>query len=440
MRMMKHINLFVLVVIGTLFSNGLSAQGLLSKEEAVKLALENNLGIKLVENSSSLAKNNTSIYNLGKLPVVSLNGGYSYSLDNTTANFQDGRSTSLSFAPSQAANASVNASYTLFDGYMRRYNTQQFQERYELSLLEVEATMENIAAQTLSQYYTIASLIENLAIIEKSIEISEERLIRAEEQFDYGQGTKLAVLNAEVDLNNDSLNYFNVDLQLYNAKRVLNNLMVNMETLDYTLEPNADFLNGLSKSELLEKVINQNVAVSQIEKNIEIGNISIDLANARKLPIVGTNLSYSYAYNKNNSASFLASLNNNGLNAGISVSWNIFDGGTTRHSLEQAKLNNLGLRLERERVIENLKMEFDNAWANYENSLFIYETQVKNLEISQLNFDRSNERFKVGQINSVDFRQAQVNLLNSETVLTTSKYQVKQAEIQLLLLSGQILD
>jgi len=103
-------------------------------------------------------------------------------------------------------------------------------------------------------------------------------------------------------------------------------------------------------------------------------------------------------------------------------------------------LNNIGLRLERERVIENLKMEFDNAWANYENSLLIYKTQVKNLEISQLNFDRSNERFKVGQINSVDFRQAQVNLLNSETVLTSSKFQVKQAEIQLLLLSGQILD
>jgi outer membrane protein TolC len=440
MRMMKCTKLLLLILVGSLYSLGASGQDLLTKEQAVKLALENNLGIKLAQNTSGVALNNTSVYNLGKLPVVTLNGSYNYRLDNTTANFQDGRTASLDFAPSQAANASVNASYTLFDGYMRRYNTQQFQERYELSLLEVEATMENIAAQTLSQYYQIASLSENQSIIEEGMKISAERLERASQQFEYGQGTKLAVLNAQVDLNNDSLNFFNNNLQIYNAKRTLNNLLVDMESVDYTLDPNADFIANWSKEELKEKVINQNLAVSQIDKNIEIGNISIDLANARKLPVVGTNLSYAYSYNKNNSASFLASANNNGLNAGLTLSWNIFDGGTTRHSLEQARLNNLGLALERERVIENLEMEFDNAWASYENMLFIYETQLKNVEISRSNFERSSERFKIGQINSVDFRQAQINLLNAETVLTTSKYQVKIAEIQLLLLSGEILE
>lgn len=437
---MKCINLLLISLLTCMISYGSYAQTILGKEEAVQRALENNLGIRIAQSGSDLAKNNTSIYNTGQLPDISLNGGYNFSLDNTTANFQDGRSSELTFAPSQAVNASLNANYTVFDGYMRKYNIQQLQESYELSRLEVEATMENIAAQTLSQYYQIASLIENLKIIKEGIGISKRRLDQAFRKFEFGQGSQLEILNAEVDLNNDSLTYFNTDIQLYNAKRLLNNLMVNMESVDYSVDPAGEFIVGLSKDAMKSLVLRENLAVSQIDKNIEIGNISINLAEARNLPVIGTNLSYGYNYNKNNSASFLSSINNYGLNAGVTVAWNIFDGGSTRHAIETAKLNSIQLALQKEQILENLSFDFDNSWANYENNLFIYQTQVKNVEINRRNFERSEEQYRIGQINSVDYRQAQLNLLNAETNLVTSKYQVKISEIELLLLSGQILD
>jgi outer membrane protein TolC len=279
-----------------------------------------------------------------------------------------------------------------------------------------------------------------LNIIREAIEISERRLNRAIQKFEFGQGSKLAILNAQVDLNNDSLNYHNTRLQVDNAKRLLNNLMVDMESIDYDIDADTDFLSNLSYTQLNDLVIKENIAIGQIDKNIEIGNISIKMADARKLPVIGTNVSYGYSYNKNNPASFLASLNNNGLNAGLTLSWNIFDGGVTRHSLEQNRLNLIGLALEKDRLIENLKMEFENSWANYQNRLFIYRTQLKNVEVNRDNFMRSEEQFKIGQINSVDYRQAQLNLLNAETVLNTAKFEVKRAEVELLLLTGQILD
>jgi outer membrane protein TolC len=436
---MKCINILLIIFLLSGISGMLVAQNVLTKEEAVQLALENNFGIRLSENAVALARNNTSKYNTGQLPTVTANGGFNYSLDNTTANFQDGRTTTLSFADSRSANASVGANYTIFDGFFRKYNIQQLQERYTLSELEVKATMENVAAQTLSQYYQIASLVENLDIIDEAIEISRRRLERAEQQFEYGQGNRLGILNAQVDLNNDSLTYFNTNIQINNAKRLLNNLMVDMESLDYVVDQNTDFIGGLDKNALKESMLNDNVSLSQIDKNIELGGISINLANARKLPTVGANISYGYAYSKNNSASFLSSINNNGLNVGVTVAWNIFDGGTTRHALEQARLNNVGLVLQKEQIIENLEFQFENTWANYRNTLFIYETNEKNVTINRANFERTEEQFKIGQINSVDFRQAQLNLLNAETALNTSKLQVKIAEVELLLLSGRIL-
>jgi outer membrane protein TolC len=421
-------------------SDELCSQTLLTKEEAVQKTLENNLGIQLAQNTSEKAKNNTSKYNTGQLPVVGLNGGYNYRLDNTNANFQDGRKSELSFAPSHAANASVEASYILFDGFMRKYNIEQLQERYALSALEVEATIENVIAQTLSQYYQIASIEENLNIIDEAINISKRRLEQARQRFEFGQGSRLAILNAQVDLNNDSLTYVNTEIQLFNAKRLLNNLMVDMESVDYTVDQSAEFITDWSKPQLKELVLNENLALSQINKNIEIGNISVDLTRARKLPTIGTNLSYGYSYSKNNSASFLSSQNSNGLNAGITISWNIFDGGATKHALEQARLNNIQLALEKEQILENLEFDFENAWANYENRLYVYQTQLKNVDISRDNFERSEEQFKIGQINSVEYRQAQLNMLNAETVLNTAKFEVKISEVELLLLSGQILN
>ena len=430
--------LSIIIVLGSISS--MLSQELLSLDEAVKRSLENNLGVKLAENSSDLALSNTSKFNTGQLPTVSLNGGYNFRLDNTNAKFQNGSTAELSFAESQGASATINANYVIFDGFFRRFNIQQLKEQYKLSNIQVEATMENIAAQALTQYFQIGLLQENLNIVQEGIDISKARLKRAEQLFEFGQGNQLAVLNAQVDLNNDSLSYLSASLDVENAKRILNNLMVIEHDSDYIIETDFEFIRDIDYNVLKEKMLADNIAIAQIDNSIEIGNVSMDMVNARKLPTLSTNVSYGYSYNKNNSASFLSSVNNNGLNAGLTLSWNIFDGGITRQSLEQTRLNNIGLELQKTQLIENLKLDFENAWAIYTNSLQVYKAQLKNVEISEANFKRSEAQFKIGQINSVDYRQAQLNLLNAQTLLNTTRFQIKIAEVQLLLLSGQILN
>ena len=427
---------FLLLLFAT---TSLSAQEFLGEGEAVQRALENNFGIRLAENANVIAKNNTSKYNTGKLPTVSLDGGASYRWDNVTANFQDGRSASLSFAGTYGANASANVGYVLFDGFFRKYNIEQLQKRYELSELEVKAAMENVAAQTLSQYYQVASIAASTVILEEAIAISQDRLERVSTQFDFGQGSRLAILNAEVDLNNDSLNYINAILQLENAMRLLNNLMVESEFLNYSVNNDVVFLDGLSKEELRARMIEENITLQQIDKDIRIGTLDIDLANSRKLPSVNATFSYGYNYSNNNDASFLASQSFNGPSLGLGFNWNIFDGGSTRVAVENAKLNLLGIELQKEQAMVDLSYSFEDAWADYQNKLTIFRTEEKNVLINRENFERSIEQFNAGQLNSVDFRQAQLNLLNAETNLVRSRFQVKIAEVQVLLLAGRIL-
>jgi outer membrane protein TolC len=76
--------------------------------------------------------------------------------------------------------------------------------------------------QLFTVYFQIARLSKNTLNLEEALTISQRRFKRAKYQYEYGQSTKLEVLNAEVDINNDSILVINARQQLSNAKRGLN--------------------------------------------------------------------------------------------------------------------------------------------------------------------------------------------------------------------------
>ena len=81
-----------------------------------------------------------------------------------------------------------------------------------------------------------------------------------------------------------------------------------------------------------------------------------------------------------------------------------------------------------------------NALDIYENRLRIFEIQEQNVITNENNFERSKEQFQLGRITSIEFRQAQINLLNALTNKNLAKYDAKLAELQLLQLTGQLLN
>jgi len=94
----------------------------------------------------------------------------------------------------------------------------------------------------------------------------------------------------------------------------------------------------------------------------------------------------------------------------------------------------------KERAQQQLDRDLNNAWTTYQTALFILDAQRKNLETSQRNFDRTLEQNRFGQVTSIEFRLAQVNLLNAELIYNEAKYGAKNAEMVLLQLSGNLLN
>jgi outer membrane protein TolC len=80
------------------------------------------------------------------------------------------------------------------------------------------------------------------------------------------------------------------------------------------------------------------------------------------------------------------------------------------------------------------------ALGNYRNFLKIYKIQEHNVETNQNNLERSRERLNLGQISCIEFRQAQISLINVQTNKNLAKYDAKLAELELLRLTGQLLN
>ena len=439
MKVMKSIKQ-ILIVLGVLCSVNLQAQNVLTKEEAVSKALENNYGVQIAKNDVAIAENNTSILNSGYLPTVAGSAGATYNLDNTEAEFSNGEVTVLNGAESSRYNASVNLNYTLFDGLGRRYNYKRLKEQYQLSELQARETIENTIIQMFSVYYNVAQLSDNLNTLEETLTVTKDRLVRAEYQFEYGQNTKLEVLNAEVDINNDSINIINTKQQLKNAKRDLKLVLGETFTEDYDVETEVDFTLQFQKDSLFQQAKRRNVALLQTEKNIAISKLDINSGQSAYLPTIGLTGSYGWNKNNNNAASFLTTSTNTGLSGGVNLSWNLFDGGATINRVRNAKINLETQQLQKENILLSIERDFNNAWDDYMNKLDIYNIQDKNIVTAQNNFDRTQEKFKIGQVNSIEFRQAQINLLNAELSRSQAKYDAKLAELTLLQISGELLN
>lgn len=421
--------------------NSLSAQEkLLAKQDAVNLTLENNFGIKVAKNQVKIADNNQSILNSSFLPALTANAGGSFDQNNQEATFQDGTVRAIDGAESTRYNASLNLSYTLFDGLGRWYDYKRLKEEYNLSELQARETIETTMIQLFTVYFEVARLSENIEVLKETFANTSNRLQRAEYSFEYGQTNKLDVLNAQVDLVNDSINLMNEKQTFRNTQRDLNLLLNRDLNTKFAVDTTIVFTNPLKLEEFLEIGVANNIQMLQAEKNIIINDYSFKAGKSVFLPTVG--LTGSYGWNEGNfpATNFLASSTSTGFSTGLNLTWNLFDGGTGITQIKNAKIALDNQETLKEQITQEVNRDIANARGDYENRLDIYLLQERNVETAGNNYNRSNEQYKLGRITSVELRQAQLNLLNAETSKNFAKYNAKLAELQLLQLTGQLLN
>ena len=419
----------------------IQAQEMLTKKEAIKIALEHNYGIKIANNSLAVAKNNTKIYNTNQLPTVSASGSANYSLNNQDTKQGGEARPPIRNAETKSYNASVNLNYLLFDGFGRKYNIQQLKESHNLSKLQARQVIEDTFYQLFNVYYQIANTAEVLDMQKNTFEVSKKRFQRAKLQNKFGQNSKLDVLNAEVDYNNDSIAILQSKQQLLSLKRNLNSILGKNAAEDFSVEQDIILADLPMYDTYYDQAKANNVALLQEEKNLSIQHLSLKQNRSGYLPKLNFTSGYSWSRSDSPPGAGLFEQNiSSGINAGLNLSWNLFDGGSTKTRITNAKIN---IDTQQERVAQQkhlLENDAKNLWENYQNNLIVVNAQQLNVATTTLNFNRSEEQYKLGQVNSIEFRQAQLNQLQAKINLTNARFQAQLIYLDMLRLSGTLLD
>lgn len=415
-------------------------QDLLEKGAAVKIALENNFDIRVADNNVAIAKNNASLKNSNYLPTLSAGGSANFATSDAKLTFQDGSVRETVGAKTQRYNGNISLNYTLFNGFGREYLYRSLKENYNISELQARQVIETALVTIFTGYYEVARLTENEINQRQTLDISRERLLRAKYSFEYGQSTRLDVLNAEVDYNTDSINYLTIVQELENQKRNLNLLLGRDVNIPYEVDTSVRYAQDMEFTTISEKAKVNNVGILLAQANLRNAEYNIKSTSATRIPTIGLNANYSATLNNLGPTSFADRQQFLGPSIGATLNWNIFDGGTTNVRRQNSKINLENQQVAVEQTELNLDRNVNNAWNIYQTALFVREAERTNLRTNQLNFDRTVEQYGLGQITSIEFRQAQINLLTAELNYNRAKYSAKIAELALFQLSGDLME
>jgi outer membrane protein TolC len=433
---MKY-NVLITAILFALLGN-LKAQEKLTFEKALALTLANNYDILMAQVNEEMATNSASRANNGFLPTVTGSGAYNWTYYEGTNEL---KTEDIHFDPNNSYNYSASAlvNYTLFDGQGRKYTYLQAKGNLKMSELQLQQTIQNTILELSSIYHEVARLEENVAFLQQSVAVSIDRFARAESQYEYGQAKQLDILNAKVDLNSDSISLVTGIQELENLKRNLNYIMGQEISQAIVVEQTVEIRKNIVQDEVLLAAEGNNLQLKLAENNLKLSEYAIGSSRSSWMPTLAANAGYQYRGTEDPNGAFLIGSNNYGPQAGLSLSWNLFNG-STNTQVKNAKLSLKNSAIEQKSLEQNIKSQAMNSYATYRNLLFVLNAQADNVATAKDNFNRSEASFKLGQINSIEFRQAQLNLLNAEQALSKAKYDAKNAELQVLAVMGSLVE
>lgn len=430
---LKYFYLFI----GFVLSLNLPAQSVITLDQAVEIALKNNLDLQIAANDTKQADNNNHAGNAGMLPTVSLNVSENPSLSNINQKFTNGTTIEKNGVSSNNLNAALVVSYTLFDG------KKMFATRRKLEILDEAAQnkfnsqVQTVISNVILNYSNITRLKEYLKVLDLLRDLSQQRLdiIGARQIAGLANNTDLFLAQLDLETRKQNINTQKSSInKAYNSLNLVLNIKI--DSL-YGVEDVFKNINVLDKNKMDELLrnnpdnqwaINQYNIALQAQKEID----------AARLPLLKLNGAYNYTLSQS-AAGFSLYNQSMGPQAGLSLVVPIFNGNINKSNSENAKLNVQSSEWKMAVVKQNIEVAYEQAWQDYSTAKLQLSSDSLAVTTANKYMELMQERFKLGQSTIIDLKEAQRTFEETNYRMISNWYIARIAETQLLLLTGQLI-
>lgn len=412
---MKHFIYIIFVITGL----SLSGQESMTLPKAISIGLENNFDVKISDKLIQIAENNNTWARAGRVPTIDLGGSFNNTRtqDNNPASFIQG-----TFYNGSAA-ANISANYLLYAGGRVKILKDQLSLGVSQERLNQESAIHDLIRVIYQQYYNVIFQKERYDVLLSAYDLSRERLAYEKLKSEYGATNSFNLIQFENALLSDSTNLISQDQAIQIAERQLYNTLEVPADSRYTFDEKLSVTDEEIDADQLKQVMSEeNYTIKSLDMIASLNRLNTKLAQAARKPTISANTQLSFAENgfqifaeNPNTGDPFPFLFSNRLQAtvGINASWNVYDGGVLSANEQNALIREDIDRISREQAAANLSDQLDILLENYSNQKEILALTGEQLQLSQRNLDISTERFKGGQITSIDLRNIQLQTLNA---------------------------
>ena len=395
-------------------------------EECINYALDKNIQVKksnLTSDQDLLYSNQAKSNRLPSLSAsVSENLNWYKGFDSATGQYGSSNG-------SNSTNYGVNTSVSVYNGDKLNARIKQAEINLQSSKYYSESVKESVGLNILNAYLQVLYSYENVKNAEKQIESTTEQLALAKERMDLGVIASSDYLQIKSELSTEKSTLATAQSQL-----AIDNVTLE-QFMELPVDPNFSVSSPNLESLLVEfvqpdaqEIYNLALGIKPEIKNIELTKestaLNVKIAKADYMPIISANAGLSTGYSSLNSGSGYTTQLNDKVNpsVGLTLSIPIFQKKQIKTNVGIATIAVSNAELDVINTKNQLRKEIEQACVNVTSAKSQYTASIEQNQSSQESYDVTNEKFKVGLLNSVDFLVQKTSLITSESKLLQSKF------------------
>ena len=410
----------------------LSAQRLWTLQDCIDYAMENNITLQKSKLQKESATEELKGAKAALLPTLSAS-------TNQSLGYQPWKDTGMAYVSNGTVNTKVdktsyNGSYSLSGQWTvwngnRNINTIKLdrlsEEQAELSTQETANSIQERIAQIYAQ---ILYLAENVKVNEQMLETSLKNEERGREMLEVGKMSKADLAQLSAQRANDEYSIVEAKSQLMNNELQLKQLLeITDEERFQVAIPEISDEQILAEIPELQSVYEQALLnrpeIERSQLAIKSSDVSVSLAKAGWMPSVNLTGGITTSTNSLSGTGWGSQMKSNmNSSLGLGVTVPIYDGRSTKTSVNKAKIQQLQAKLDMQDLQKTLYSDIQQFWLNAWTNQQKYQAAQSSVESAQQSYDLLSEQFRLGLKNIVELMAGKDNLLSAQQNQLQSKY------------------
>ena len=423
----------VLLLIGVMMLTvSASAQKLWTLQECIDYAMENNITLQKSKLQKSTATETLKGSKAALLPTVTAstnqNLGYQPWKDTGMAYVSNGTVNTKVDKTSYNGSYSVNGQWTVWNGNRNFNNIKRDRLAEEEAELSAQETANSIQERIAQLYAQILYMAENVTVNEQMLETSKKNEDRGREMLEVGKMSKADLAQLSAQRANDEYSIVEAKSQLMNYELQLKQLLeiTDEERFQVAIPKIGDDLilaEIPAMQTVYEMALVNRPEINRYQLAINRSDVNLSIAKAGWMPTVNLTGGVTTSTNSLSGTGWGSQFKSNvNTSLGLGVTMPIYDGRSTKTSVNKAKIQQLQARLDLQDMQKDLYSDIQSYWLNAWTNQEKYKAASSSVESAQQSYDLLSEQFRLGLKNIVELMSGKDKLLEAQQNLLQSKY------------------